>query len=219
MPAYKLICFDVDGTLVDNVEFSWQLFHDFFQTDKHRRDDARDKFYSGEISYEQWAEHDINLWREVNATRKQFFEAMSKAGIIQMNGARDVITELKKRNMKIAIVSGSLNIILENAFPDYEELFDYVFLSRIFFDENGLICKAVPTAFDMDKKADALKQIAGRERISLSECIFVGDHHNDVKIAQAAGLGIAFNCKSDELRKVADVEIKEKDLREILKYL
>ena len=41
MPKYKLVCFDVDGTLVDNITFSWQLFHDYFQTDRHKREDAK----------------------------------------------------------------------------------------------------------------------------------------------------------------------------------
>jgi len=61
MPKYKLVCFDVDGTLIDNVRFSWQVFHDYFQTDKHRREDAKNNFIKGKISYLQWAEHDINM--------------------------------------------------------------------------------------------------------------------------------------------------------------
>ena len=69
MAKYKLVCFDVDGTLIDNVKFSWQIFHDYFQTDEHRREDARNNFFNGKITYKQWAEHDINLWREKNAKR------------------------------------------------------------------------------------------------------------------------------------------------------
>lgn len=219
MAKYKLVCFDVDGTLVDNVEFSWQLFHEYFQTDIHRREDARNKFYSGKISYLEWAEHDINLWKEVKATKKGFYGAMEKAGITPMSGAREAINELKKRNLKLAIVSGTLNVILEKTYPDYEKIFGHIYMSRLIFDNKGTLIDAIPTAFDMEKKADALKQIAEKERISLKECVFVGDHHNDVKIAQAAGLGIAFNCKSDELRKVADVVIEKKDLREVLGFV
>ena len=58
-----------------------------------------------------------------------------------------------------------------------------------------------------------------KEKISLKECVFVGDHHNDVKISKEAGLGIAFDAKDEELRKVADRIIDKKDLREILKYI
>ena len=61
--------------------------------------------------------------------------------------------------------------------------------------------------------------IAEREKISLSECVFVGDNHNDVHVAEIAGLSIAFNCKSESLAEVCDVIVENKDLREVLKYI
>lgn len=217
MPKYKLVCFDVDGTLIDNVKFSWQVFHDYFQTDWHRREDAKNKFFNGEITYLQWAEHDINLWKEKNAKKEDFFKAIENLKL--MEGAIETLRELKKNGLKLCIVSGSLNIILEKFIPNYSEFFDDVFLSRIYFDENGGISSIEATEFDMDAKAMALKMIAERERISLKECVFVGDYLNDMKIMQESGLGIAFNCSHDELRKIADVCIDKKDLREILKFI
>jgi len=217
MPKYKLVCFDMDGTLIDNLKFSWQVFHDHFQTDRHRREDAKARFFNGEITYMQWAEHDINLWKEKKAKKKDFFDAVK--GLKLMEGAMETLSELKKNGLKLAIISGSLNILLENFIPNYRDFFDDVFLSRIYFDENGNISKVEATEFDMDAKATALKKIAEREKISLSECVFVGDYLNDMKIIQEAGLGIAFNCQHDELKKAADVVIEKKDLREILKYI
>ena len=217
MPKYKLVCFDVDGTLIDNVKFSWQIFHDYFQTDKHKREDARNAFFSGKISYLQWAEHDINLWKEKNARKDDFFKAID--GLKLMEGAIETLTELKNRGLKLAIISGSFNIHLEKLIPNYNELFDDVFLSKLYFDENGLISRVEATEFDMDAKALALKKIAKRENLSLKECVFVGDYLNDLKIIQEAGLGIAFNCANDELKKAADVVIDKKDLREVLKYI
>lgn len=217
MPKYKLVCFDVDGTLIDNVKFSWQIFHDYFQTDKGVREDAKNKFLSGNISYLEWAEHDINMWKEKKAKKNDFLKALEPLKL--MNGAMETLKELKKNNMKLAIISGSLNIVLEKFIPNYNDFFDDVFLSRIHFDEHGNISKIEPTEFDMIKKADALKHIAEREKISLKECVFVGDYLNDVKVIQEAGLGIAFNCNEEELKKVADVVIEKKDLREVLKYI
>ena len=219
MPKYKLICFDVDGTLVDNVEYSWQIFHDYFKTDIALRESVRNAFLDGKISYFEWAEHDINLWKELNATKKQFFHAMELAGIKPMTGALECIAELKKRNLRLAIVSGTLNVILDKVYPDYEKIFSYVFLSRLLFDSDGKLSRAIPTRFDMDMKADALIHISEKEGISLSECVFIGDHNNDVKIAKIAGLGIAFNCKSDELRRIANIVIEKKDLKEVLRYI
>src|SRR3989344_6057979 len=215
MPKYKLVCFDLDSTLIDNLKFSWQLFHDYFETDKHRRDDAKNRFYSKEISYKEWAEHDIGMWKEKNAKKEDFFKALE--GLKLMEGALETLRELKQGGAKLAIISGSLNVLLEKFIPNYEDYFDDVFISRIYFDENGYISEIEATEFDIDAKALALKKIAEREGISLKECAFVGDYLNDIKVMQEAGLGIAFNCLNEEVKKAADIVIEKKDLREILK--
>ena len=217
MPKFKLVCFDVDGTLIDNIKFSWQIFHDYFRTDKQTREDARNKFFNGHLTYKEWAEHDINMWKEKNARKGDFFKAISHLKL--MDGALETLKELRKNKIKLAIISGSLNIVLEKFIPNYQEFFDDVFLSRIYFDENGCINKVEATEFDMDGKALALKKIAEREKINLEDCVFVGDYLNDMKIMQEAGLGIAFNCEHEELKQVADVVVEKKDLREILKYI
>jgi len=216
---YKLVCFDVDGTLVDNITFSWQLFHDHFKVDHKKRAEMRSKFYKGEISYLEWANHDINMWLDKGATKKDFFKALKQNDVKLMEGSIETIKELKNKGYKLAIISGSLNIVLEYALPNYKDYFDDVFLSYIHFNEDGTVNKVEATEYDMMKKADALKLIAKRENLKLSECVFIGDHHNDVQIAEIAGLSIAFDAKDDELRKVADVIIDKKDLKEILKFL
>ena len=212
MAKYKLVCFDVDGTLIDNVKFSWQVFHDFFKTDREKREKARNDFFNGSISYLQWAEHDIGMWKEKGAKKDEFLEALN--GLKLMDGALETIHELKKHGLKLAIISGSLNILLEKFIPDYNELFEDIFLSKIFFDETGNIVAVCATEFDMEKKAEALRQIAEREKLDLKECVFVGDYLNDLRIIQEAGLGIAFNCSNDELKQAADIVIKKKDLRD-----
>ena len=217
MPKYRLVCFDLDGTLIDNLKFSWQVFHDYFQTDKHKREDARNAFLNGKITYRQWAEHDINLWKECNAKKPDFFRAMKSLRL--MEGAIDTLNELKKRKIKLAIISGSLNIILEKFIPNYEEYFDDVYLSRIYFDKDGSISEIEATEYDMEGKALALRKIAEKEKIRLEECVFVGDYLNDLKIMEEAGLGIAFNCDHEELKQVANVVIEKKDLREILRHI
>jgi phosphoserine phosphatase len=217
MLKYKLVCFDLDGTLIDNVKFSWNIFHDYFKVDMQRRQKAKDEFFNGRISYIQWAQHDINLWKEKNAKKQDFFDALKNLRL--MCGAMETLKELKKNSLKLAIISGSLNVVLEKFIPDYNDYFDDVFLSRIYFDKGGYIEKVEATEFDIEKKAVALRKIAEREKIRLEECVFVGDFINDLKAIQEAGLGIAFNCEHDELKKVADVVVDRKDLREVLKYI
>ena len=221
MSRFKLVCFDVDGTLIDSVtddfEYSWELLHDHFATDKDVREAVKRKFFSGSISYQEWADHDIGMWVTKGVKRSDFVSVCKKLKL--MAGARETLLALKKAGFKLAIISGSVDMLLATLMPDYLEIFDDVFFSHLTFDASDTLTGAKVTQFDMIKKADALRLIASREGIPLSECVHIGDHHNDVEIAKIAGLGIAFNCKDDELRRVADVEIVKKDLREVLEYV
>ncbi len=214
---YRLVCFDVDGTLVDNVIYSWEIFHDYFKVDMKRRENARKQFFDGKINYEEWALHDISLWKEKNARKNDFLEAIKPLKL--MNGAIETVRELKNRNLKLAVISGSINVILETLMPYYNKYFDDVFLNRLVFDKNGNIIDLKITPYDIDGKAEAMKTIASKENISLNECVFIGDHRNDIPVMKECGLSIAFDPKDDELRKIADVVIEKKDLREVLKHI
>src|SRR5207247_1334482 len=75
------------------------------------------------------------------------------------------------------------------------------------------------TPFDMEGKARALREIAGREGIPLARCAFVGDHTNDVAAAREAGFAIAFNPKSEEIEAASDVVVRGGDLRAVVPHL
>ena len=59
----------------------------------------------------------------------------------------------------------------------------------------------------------------GQEKRYDDEIVFVGDNFNDISAVEIAGLAISFNSKSEELDRLADVVISEKDLRAVLQYL
>ena len=100
-----------------------------------------------------------------------------------------------------------------------ETFFDYVFLNKIFFDKNGKVDRIVPTKYDFEHKLTGLKKIIKKENLRLKDCVFIGDHKNDIYVAKAVDLSISFNSKSMELDKVCNVIIRKKDLREILKFI
>lgn len=214
---YKLICFDLDGTIVDKTTFIWQTLHNYFQTDQHRRKDAMEQFHAKKITYDAWAQHDLQLFKERNVTRKEMLKAF--APLCLMPGALETLTNLKQRGFTLAVISGSLQIVLEHLLPNYKELFDVVLINHVYFDAAGKIERIVATPFDMEQKATGLKKIAAHEHIPLAQTIFVGDNYNDLHVAQLAGKSIAFNCQSQELRRIADVVIDEKDLRKILAFV
>jgi phosphoserine phosphatase len=214
---YKLVCFDIDGTLVDELVFVWQTLHDYYGTDKEVRRKMIDRYMNKEITYDEWAKSDVQMFREKGATREGIISALKDAKL--MPGAREALQELKEKGIKLAVISGSISLLLDMLFPDHP--FDDVLINTLVFDEAGRLIDCVATEFDHEHKATGMKKIAEREGFDLSECVFVGDNHNDVQIAQLAGLSIAFNCKSDTLAEVADVVMPHdvNDVRSILPYI
>lgn len=206
---YPLVCFDLDGTLVDDTVFIWSTLHETFQTDAGLRKKAHDDYFSGRISYPEWFNHDLDLLDRAGANRREIYAVLDE--LRPMNGAFEITGELKARGHKLAVVSGSLDIVVSHIFGD--DLFDHLRINEIRFDADGRIVGGRPTPFDLAGKADGLRDIAAIEGLPMSATAFVGDNHNDLWIARAAGLSIAFNCKSERLRNVCDIEIKKKDLR------
>ncbi len=209
---YPLVCFDLDGTLVDDTIYIWKTLHETFDTNAKRRRQAYDDYFSGAISYREWFEHDLVLLNEAGADRERIRKVL--AALRPMQGAMETIFELKRRGHIVAIISGSLDIVVEQLFG--HALFDHVLINRIYFNEKGAILGGEPTPYDLEGKARGLLHLASLEGISPKQTVFVGDNENDVWIAEAAGLAVAFNCKSDKLRRICHEEIFTKNLMDLL---
>jgi HAD superfamily phosphoserine phosphatase-like hydrolase len=210
-----LVAFDVDGTLVDDTVFIWQTLHDHFATCPERRAVTRDAFLRGDITYEEWFDHDIEELVAAGADRAGFAAVLAQ--MRPMRGARETLAALQARGVSLAVISGSLNIVLDTIFPSHP--FADVLINHIDFDDDGRLTKTRATCFDMGRKAEGLSMLAAKHGIPLARCAFVGDHMNDIDAVKLAGLGVAFNYKSQELADVARVRVAGDDLRDVLPYL
>jgi len=212
---FPLVCFDLDGTLVDDTIFIWKTLHEQLGTDPVARREAREDYFAKRISYRRWFEIDLELMAAVGATEERIVEVVDQ--LRPVTGARETLAELRRRGHALAIVSGSLDIVVRRLFGDVE--FEHVLINTIEFDERGRIAGGEPTPYDLEGKADGLLELCRREGITAERAAFVGDNSNDLWIARAAGLSVAFNCKSDELRQVCDVEVPGDDLQGILRWI
>ncbi|HUU02271.1 MAG TPA: HAD family phosphatase [Myxococcota bacterium] len=211
----RAVCFDLDGTLVDHTVFIWSTLHENFGTDAAGRKQAADDYRAGKISYADWFANDLRLLAERGADRKGIIAAFGS--LSPAPGARETLIELRRRGYRLGLISGSLDVLLDHFFHDI--LFDHVLINRIQFDGRGRIAGGVHTPYDLEGKADGLREIAAREGLSLEQCAFVGDNVNDLPVMRVAGLSIGVNIKSPAVAEAADVVIDKPDLRSILYLL
>ena len=72
--------------------------------------------------------------------------------------------------------------------------------------------------FEEHEKALFLKRLATAHHLPLTQTVAVGDSRSDREVFKVAGFRIALN-QDGFLRKIADVDLKGRDLRVILKHL
>lgn len=203
---YDLVAFDVDGTLVRHAagKVVWELFNGAFGGDDSVNVTRFAAFRAGEISYPEWVALDVGDWVRVGATREQMAQII-EAELTPTPGSAEALERLRRRGYRLAVISGTLDITLQQLFPSHP--FEQVRTNALIFDASGRVCDWRATPYDMEGKAEALVQIAGEMGIPLERTVFVGDNINDVYVMRRAGLAIAFEPKTDEVREAADVVI------------
>jgi phosphoserine phosphatase len=214
---YDLVAFDVDGTLIEHPDGKtvWEILNRAFTGSDDQNAERLDLYRSGKLSYADWVALDVDSWRRKGATRERMIGAFG--GLSLVPGARETLSTLKSRGMRLAVISGTLDLLLDTLFPDHP--FDEVYANRVAFDPEGALSGWTATPFDMEGKGVALRAIAMREGIPLARCAFVGDHANDLSAARLAGFAIAFNPKSADLEAAAQAVVRSRDLRDILPFL
>ena len=211
---YPLVCFDLDGTLVADTVFIWTTLHEHFQTDGQRREVAHRAAHDGTITYEQWIHHDLELLRQRGATRDRILALLR--GLRPVPGAIETLAALRRRGHRLAVISGSLGIVIDTVLS--RSLFDHILINEIAFDADGTIIGGAPTPFDLAAKADGLELVAAKEGLTPQQCAYVGDNDNDLAVLRRAGLGIAFDPKTEAVAQAAHVVVGP-DLRAILPLL
>ncbi len=214
MKKFDLICFDVDGTLVRHPsgQIIWEVLNSkFIGSDKVNIE--RKRMYSrGELTYDEWVELDVQGWIAEGATRAEVLATVEEFGLVE--GAIETIFELKARGYQLAVISGTLDVVIKSLFPEHP--FEDVFTNKLFFDDEGKLEGWEATPFDLHGKPSALKVLARKHATTPERTAFVGDGENDLPLVGVAGFFVAFDPSSRELEEKADLVIKGESLRKLL---
>ena len=130
-----------------------------------------------------------------------------------MPGAKETITELKKRGYTVVVFSGGFR----NATSHARDIlgFDADFSNTLHVRE-GVLSGLVGGEMMFDhSKGDMLQRVQALLGISEAETVAVGDGANDRSMFAHAAKRVAF-CAKDILKKEANIVIDTKDLTQLL---
>lgn len=214
-PAPAMIVFDVDGTLVEHDDglVIWQILNRHYGTGSVVDGQRYKAFMAGALSYAEWVRLDIEEWIAGGATLAGIQDVI-RAQLRLVPHAFAVIEELRQRGYVLAIVSGTLDVVIHTLLPAHG--IEHVFANRIWFTAAGHIDGFQATPYDMEGKAEALRVLAQRTGIPLSQFVFVGDNLNDCSALQVVGHPVAYDPKHPRPRELARHVIPGGQMRNLL---
>jgi len=217
-PEVRLVAFDVDGTLVEHDRglVIWQVLNDLYVGDCALNGERYRQFLAGELTYAEWVRLDVEGWRDGGASRAGIEDAI-RENLRLVPFAREVTGELRARGYTLAVISGTLDVVLDVLLPDHP--FHHVYTNRIEFDEAGLISRWHATPYDMDGKADAVRVLSAKLGIETSHIAFVGDNVNDCSAMKLVGRAVAYDPKHQSVQSLAHRVLPRGSLPGLLELL
>jgi len=221
-----MIFFDMDGVLVDVSNYqeggnkvgvsTWHaVFDSLGILDEHQR--LKEKFKAGKYpSYVEWTDEACKVLKGHGLTKKKFLEIINNQPL--MVGAKETVEALKKRGLKTAVITGSFGALAERIQRELG-IDDITAHCNLEFDGKGKLTTWKLLPCDYEGKVDAFFQMAEKDGVAPSECVYVGDEVNDIPIFRKVGLSIAFNCSKQEVKGAADIVYDGNDLRAILESI
>lgn len=215
--GYRVVGFDLDGTLLRGIDFSWTVVWKYLAFPEAVYKGAMRDYRKGKTTYQEWCDIACIQFR-AKGLRRADFPTIVKDITVTKN-LRETLKILRSSGIVLALISGGIDTFIEEKIPDAAELFDYICVNRLRFDQpSGLISGANATPFDFEGKTLALNAICTRQGCSLKEAVFVGEGFNDEDVVNKVGLSIAYP-PGEMAIDAASISVMDDDLSKILDHI
>jgi phosphoserine phosphatase len=210
-PRYKLVVFDLDGTLTAERSI-WEYIHVKLGKWHGYADEYQRQFLRGKISYKEFCELDAHVWKGMKVDQLRDIVRS-----VPFNpGAEELTSLLKRLGLKLTLVSSGLNLLSDWVEEKYG--FDYGVSNRL-LHQNGVLTGEVEIKVHYDRKAEWIRNMMDLFGVRSEEVMAIGDSVGDMEMLEMAGFSISFNSSSSKLDELADVVIKGNNLSHIIPRL
>ena len=201
----------MDGVIFKPKDF-WMELHQKFGTLEQGKILTKKYLHT---DYNKLVEEVVHkLWKGKDA--KPYYELVNS--LEYLPGVKKTFDYVKKKGLITAIVSASSIDVARRVQKDFG--IDHIFANELVIKDGKIAGEFIwPLGAGKEKKAEIIKNLCNNLDISTKECIYVGDEKIDIEAFKEVGLSIAFNSKSDELKKVATHLVDSNNLSDIIHYL
>ncbi len=205
---YKLICFDMDSTLI-TIECIDELAD--FAGKKEEVAAVTEAAMRGEIDYRESLRRRLALLAGLDA---RVLARVFAERLLLSPGARELLEAAQEAGLRTAILSGGFTYFTERL--RIELGFDFATSNELEISGGKLTGRVVGDIIDAAAKAHHTARLTDELGLRKEQVIAVGDGANDLLMMAQAGLSVAFRAKP-ATRAKADVAINFGGLDALLK--
>jgi len=207
------VVFDLDGVLVKGG--SWPEVFKSIGASKEHSDMLSTYRAGGFQSYMDWTDHACMALKDKGLTKNLFYRVLGRIPL--MNGAEYVGKMLNMHGYKTGIITGGFDAMAQRVKQKLEMDF-YAACCSLEFGVDERLSSWKLERCDYKDKSEQMYMLAAQHGFDPTNCAYVGDGEGDVDIMKEAKFSIAFNPKTENVKRAAKKVVEGNDLRKILEY-
>ncbi|CAH9019092.1 phosphoserine phosphatase SerB [Candidatus Nitrosacidococcus sp. I8] len=206
----KLFISDMDSTLI-NVECIDEIAD--YVGKKKEVSKITESAMRGELDFKDSLTQRVRLLAGVS---EYILQKIYETRIRLNPGGRELLSVLKQKNIRIALVSGGFTYFTDLLKQKYD--LNFTLANTLEIKNGKLTGEVTPPIVDATTKAQFLLYLCKELQIETSQVIAIGDGANDLEMLKTAGLGIAYHAK-EKVQKSAQIVLNHCSLDGVLPFI
>lgn len=199
MELIGLVCFDVDGTLVEGA--SWRFLTEGLKCSVNSLQDLFSQAWNEKISFQEAERMLTRMYQNSGKATQGYIEKIFSK-VKPRQEAYELIRYLKEKGCQVCLVSGAIDIYVEKIAQKLK-VDRFFATTTLEFDTSGNLRRIDYNPNQGEAKMRYLNELISKLGVDIKEVAFIGDSDNDIEVFKATGHGIAVYTTNEELKKVA----------------